>query len=182
MENQEIKKTNPPTAHRADKETLHILKLIIVAVLCFVTLVFVFSAGIFVGQKRAEFSFKFAENYHRNFGGPRMGIFSNFPNEDFMNSHGVFGAVLSINGNTLVVKGQSDVEQMIIVSSKTFLMKGAVKISLADIHINDTVVVIGSPDATGKIQAELIRVLPSNATTSIYIINNHIKMATPLFN
>ena len=59
-------------------------------------LVFVFSLGVFVGSKRAEFSFKWADEYHRNFGGPQGGIFGEFMGMDkeLPNANGSFGQII----------------------------------------------------------------------------------------
>ena len=141
------------------QKTSHILTLIIVGVLCFMVIVFVFGVGVFVGQARAEFSFRWAQAYHKNFGGPQMGIFSNFPNRDFTNAHGVFGQVIGLGVNSMIVKGQNGMETMVVISLKTFLVHDSAKITLQDIAIGDNVVIVGSPDNQGRVSAELIRVL-----------------------
>src|SRR5271167_1281810 len=68
-----------------DKKILHTLALLVTIILGFTMLMVVFAVGIWVGQKRADFSFSWAENYNRNFGGPERGIFGNFPDQDFIN-------------------------------------------------------------------------------------------------
>ncbi len=145
---------------KAQKTTLHILKLVIVAIMCFAVLAFVFGVGIFVGQQRAAFSFRWAENYHRNFGGPSRGIFGNFPDRDFTAGHGIFGQVLSIDGNNLIVKGQDGLEKTVVALPTTIVVNSAGAAKLPDIKINDTIVVIGAPDSQGRVQAKLIRIFP----------------------
>ena len=62
-----------------------ILKWIIVGLAVFVVLILVFGAGIKVGTMKAKYSYHWAENYHRNFGGPRggfLGDLKSFPQGD----------------------------------------------------------------------------------------------------
>jgi hypothetical protein len=126
-------------------------------------LLFVFKAGLFVGQKKAEFSCRWGENYHRNFGGPRGGFFDGFGlgDRDFIEAHGTFGQIIKIDGPTLVVKGRADVEKIILVTEKTIINRFRDTISLADLKVDDYVVVVGEPNNAGQIEAKLIRVMPS---------------------
>ena len=142
------------------EKTLHVLKLVVVTMMCFVVILFVFGVGIFVGQVRAEFSFRWAQDYHKNFGGPQMGIFSNFPNRDFANAHGVFGQVLKIDGSNIIVKGQSYMETTVVVFGQTSLVNNSTKITLQDIKVGDNIVVVGSPNKQGQIEAQFIRIFP----------------------
>ncbi|MGD0577282.1 MAG: hypothetical protein ABSA74_04360, partial [Candidatus Staskawiczbacteria bacterium] len=79
-----------------------LFKGIILGVAGLVVLVFVFCLGVFVGTKRADFSFRWADEYHRNFGGPQGGFFGDFIGMDreFTNSNGSFGQIISINPST----------------------------------------------------------------------------------
>ncbi len=158
-------------ASTSDKKTLHILKLVIIGLLCFAVAVFVFGIGVWVGQERAEFSFSWAENYHRDFGGPDQGFFGNFPDQGFINGHGIFGKVIKIDGNDLIINGQDNVEKTIVVSSQTTIRNNASLIKLSDIKLNDILTVIGSPDSQGEIDAKFIRIFPSPSPTSMNIHN-----------
>lgn len=153
-----------PEEHNNDTTVTHILKLVIVAILCFVAIILVFGVGMFVGQQRAQFSYYWAENYHRNFGGPQKGIFGNFPEQDFINPHGIFGKVMTLDAATVVIKGQDNMEKTVIVSPQTTIRNNTKILKLSDIKINDTVVVIGSPDSHGQIEAKFIRVLPAGSS------------------
>ncbi len=152
-----------------DKNTIHILKLVIVAILCFVVIVFVFGVGIFVGQERAQFSFRWAENYHRNFGGPSQGVFGNFPDQDFTNSHGIFGSIIKIDGNSLIIKGQDNIEKTAVISNGTTIINQSGEMQPSWLKVNDRVVIIGSPNDQGQVDAKFIRVLPAAIFPSIYI-------------
>src|SRR3990167_4381881 len=103
-----------------------ILKWIIVGLAVFVVLILVFGAGIKVGTMKAKYSYHWAENYHRNFGGPRggfLGDLKSFPQGDFINGHGVFGEIIEITkvglDTALIIKGQDDVEKIIITTKDT---------------------------------------------------------------
>ncbi len=50
----------------------------------------VFKLGTLVGFRKANFSYRWGENYHENFAGPRQGFFKGFNDRDFIDAHGVF--------------------------------------------------------------------------------------------
>ncbi len=150
------------------------LTVALAAVLLVALLILVFSIGIVVGQMRANFSFRWAENYHRNFAGPSRGFFGNFPAADFMNSHGIFGPIISINGATVIVKGEDNVEQTISISSTTTIVGTAGTLKSSDLKVGDMIVIIGSPNQQGQIDAKFIRLLPANSQPMMYLpIQNH---------
>lgn len=138
-----------------------VLKWVIIGLGGFVALVLVFGAGVKVGTIKAMYSYHWAENYHRNFAGPRGGFFSdwrNFPRGEFINAHGVFGSIIKIDGNTIITKGRDDVEKTVLVSDNTVIQKGRETIKLSDLKVDEGIVVIGSPNEEGQIEAKLIRV------------------------
>ena len=127
-----------------------------------IILLLVFKVGVFVGYRKAGFSYRWGENYHRNFGGPRGGFFGNFGygfgDRDYTNAHGTFGSVIKIDGSTLIVKGSDNVEKTILVSDKTTITSRRETIKASDLKIDDRAVIIGSPNEQGQIEAKLIRV------------------------
>lgn len=130
------------------------------AVAGIMVLLLTFHAGMIVGYKKAGFSYRWGESYHRNFGGPRQGFASNFFAKDFIESHGTFGQIIKIDGSTLVVKGRGDAEKIIVVSSDTAIRSGGDSASLADVKVNDYIVAIGQPNAQAQIEARFIRIMP----------------------
>ncbi|MFA5358200.1 MAG: hypothetical protein WC310_00025 [Patescibacteria group bacterium] len=120
----------------------------------------IFQAGMFVGFRKAEFSRQWGENYHRNFAGPRGGFMEDVIGRDFIDSHGVIGQIAKIDGSNLIIKGNDNVEKIILVTDKTDIrfLRDAIKVS--DLKIDDNIVVIGSPNDAGQIEARLIRVMP----------------------
>ncbi len=135
-------------------------KIALLALGAFIVLLFVFCAGMAVGFRKADFSFKWGENYHRNFAGPRGGFFEDFIGRDFINGHGVFGQIIKIDGSTLVIKGADNTEKIILVKDDTTINRLQEKIKAGDLKVDDQVVVIGSPNEQGQIEAQLIRVMP----------------------
>lgn len=141
-----------------------LFKGIVLSIAGLIILGFVFSLGFFVGTQKADFSFKWAEEYHQNFGGPRGGIFGNFMGSDreFANANGSFGQIIKINNDILTVKDSNgdNAEKNILVGAKTTITYQRKNIKLSDLKIGDNIVAIGEPDNNGQITAELIRVMP----------------------
>src|SRR3989338_4980905 len=64
-----------------------VLKWVIIGLAGFVILVLVFGAGVKVGTLKARYSYRWADNYHKNFAGPRggfLGDWQRFPAGDFI--------------------------------------------------------------------------------------------------
>jgi len=131
-----------------------------------IVLLFVFRAGMIVGFKKASFSYQWGENYHRNFAGPRAGFFGDFMGgdfgKDFIDAHGVFGQIIKIDGSTLVIKGANEAEKIILLKDDTAVRRLRETIKPGDLKVDDNIVVIGSPNNAGQIEAKLIRVLPAS--------------------
>jgi|SRR3989339_37342 len=142
-----------------------LFKAIILSIAVLIILVFVFGLGVFVGTKKADFSFRWADQYHRNFGGPQRGFFGDIMGNQFTNSNGVFGQILKIDGQILIIKGRGNAEKSILVSDKTSIIRQRDNIKLFDLKTDDIVVVIGEPNDNGQIEAKLIRVLPPSPMT-----------------
>lgn len=120
----------------------------------------VFKAGMVVGLKKAQFSYKWGENYHRNFGGPRGGFLGDSYEGDFIDAYGTFGQIIKIDGSTIAVKGRDDVEKLVVVKDDTTVKRLRDTVKLSDLKVNDYIVVIGNPNDAGRIEAKLIRLLP----------------------
>ena len=141
-------------------------KVVLWGIIGAIILLCVFNLGMFVGFKKARFSYQWGENYHRNFAGPRQGFFRDFGGKDFTESHGVFGQIIKIDPQAgsgqvaVVIKGDKDVEKIVMVKEKTVIERFKETIKPVDLKVNDRVVVIGEPNNSGQIEAQLIRVLP----------------------
>ncbi|TAN33029.1 hypothetical protein EPN28_03440 [Patescibacteria group bacterium] len=141
-------------------------KSFIIAVLsvgCLLLLLFVFQAGVFVGARKAGFSYRWSDNYHRNFGGPRtgfMGMMNVIGSRDFMNANGVFGQIIKIEDKQLVIKSREGMEKIVLLKDNTAIRFFRDLVKPGDLKVDSYIVVIGSPNDVGQIEAKFIRVMP----------------------
>ena len=124
-------------------------KIILIVIGCFIVLMLVFKLGMIVGSTKERFFHRWAENYSRNFGG--MGE---------MKAHGDFGQIIKIELPTIVIKGEKDVEKVILLKDDTIIERFREKISSQDLKVNDKIVIIGSANDVGQIEAKMIRIMP----------------------
>jgi hypothetical protein len=115
---------------------------------------------------RARFSYQWSRSYHGIFGNPVRGLVGDFSGRDFISNHGVLGVVVRIDGPAVVMRNSGNTEQTVLVSDATLIRRGRKNVTRADIAPGLRIVVIGSPDADGRIAARFIRILnpiPSGA-------------------
>lgn len=144
-------------------------KIALICVFGLAVLLFTFKAGMAVGYKKASFSYRWGEEYHRNFAGPRGGFMPAAPKMmplgprggDFMNAHGIFGTILQVYGNEIIINTEDNAEKTVIIGEKTVVRSGKDNIVASEIKPDKKIVVIGSPDEDGKILASLIRIFPN---------------------
>jgi hypothetical protein len=124
----------------------------------------IFMSGVAVGFHKASYGRAWGENYNENFGmgrhSPtdaigRMGIMDYFPN-----AHGATGKIIKVELPNIIMQDKDGTEKIISTNSGTIMQKGRISITPADLQIDDFVVVIGTPDAQGVIEAKFIRVIP----------------------
>jgi hypothetical protein len=131
-----------------------------VAVFFFLALLLgVFSVGAAVGYHRARLSYKWSENYQKNFAGPRSGFFTDFKGGDFVENYATFGRVIKVALPDIVIQGRDNFEKVIIVGNDTSIAMMRQTIQPADIKVNDAIIVIGEPNNQGEIEAKFIRVM-----------------------
>ena len=128
-----------------------------------IVLLGVFRLGVLIGFRKANFSYRWEENYPRNFGGqlgrpPLSMPRGDFPREGFINPHGTTGQVLKIDGETLVIKGDDNIEKTVVATTTTIIQKFRDRIKISDIKPDDSVIIIGNPGSSGQIDAKFIRV------------------------
>ena len=128
-----------------------------------IAVLFVFQAGVFVGYKKASFSHRGGDNYFRAFGERKhKGIFyKDALQKDFSVAHGSMGKIISLDLPSFVIENSDNTEKIALISEKTVVRRFRETISPAELNIDDFVVVIGSPDDQGRIEARLIRLMPS---------------------
>ncbi len=139
-----------------------VLKWIIIGLAGFAVVVLIFSAGMFVGGMKVKFSYQWAEGYHKNFAGPRGGFFGDWQKMpplpgDFIEGHGAFGEIIELKDNGFVIKGRGDMEKIVITTQDTVIKKGMETVK-DGLKVGDCVVIIGSPNEEGQIEAKLIRI------------------------
>jgi len=138
-----------------------ILKWIIVSLTGFAVIVLIFGAGMVVGGMKAQFSYRWTESYHKNFAGPRNGFLNDWRNNlffpgDFIEGHGAFGEIIELEEDGFVIKGRGGIEKLIMITQDTTIKKGK-RIKEDSLKVGDNIVVIGSPNEEGQIEASLIR-------------------------
>ncbi len=121
----------------------------------------IFQAGVFVGFKKAEFAEQFGGNYYRTFGTSRDKM-GGFFREDIAGGHGASGKIIKINLPTFVVAEPDNTEKIISINDDTILRRFRDEINETDLKIDDSVLVLGSPNSSGQIIAKFIRLLPSS--------------------
>jgi len=141
-------------------------------VVAFVTGIFLimlasFALGVKVGFYKASFSERFGENYKKNFlsgdvrdnrSGSRLGKMMDGNEKGMRNPHGVAGEIVSISGDTLVIKNPENQESTLRINDKTIINKGKQTLGVGDLSLGESIVVVGKPSDDGVISAKLIRV------------------------
>jgi hypothetical protein len=136
------------------------VKWIICALGCFVAVLAIFQAGMFVGYMRAGFSFRMGEQYFRQMNGRSDNQFMGMNRGDFGNSHGANGKIVSINLPSIIVSDKDGVEKTVTIGTSTDIKKFKDSIKAEDLKVNDFITVIGNPNDKAEVEAKLIRVMP----------------------
>lgn len=139
-----------------------LLKWLIFVIIILILLCLSFRVGYKVGRRQASFSYKWGENYHQLFGGPKKGFLPRIGlgKDDFLDANGTVGAVIKIEGSSLIIRGKDNVEKSIFILPETVIRAGRENLKLSDIKVDNNVVVIGSASSTGQIEAKMIRIFP----------------------
>ncbi|MFA5095494.1 MAG: hypothetical protein WC447_02460 [Candidatus Paceibacterota bacterium] len=118
----------------------------------------VFSAGIFVGFRKASFGRAWGENYERNFGmRPNRSMFGE---DNFPNAHGATGKIIKVELPAIIVQDKDNTEKVILIKDDTQIQKMKGEVATNDLKTDDFVVVIGNPNEQGQIEAKFIRIMP----------------------
>jgi len=125
-----------------------------------IVLALVFSAGISVGFRKAGFSRAWGENYERNFGTHSMRP-PLFDKENFPNAHGAVGKIIKTELPTIIVQDKDQIEKVVLIKDDTKIQKRREEIKQEQLTVDDFLVVVGSPNDRGQIEAKLIRVMPA---------------------
>lgn len=122
----------------------------------------IFKLGQVSGYHKARFSQRFGDNFNRNFIDPRAGgFFKDFSDRRGpLGGHGAVGEIVSISLPLVVVAGPDNIEKTILVSKSTEIRKYRDDITTGDLKVGDFIVVLGTPNDDGQVEAKLIRTVP----------------------
>ena len=119
----------------------------------------IFSAGMTVGFYKASFGHAWGENYEHNFGlVPARPILGG---DTFPNANGAIGKIIKIELPTLIVQDKDNTEKVISIKDDTQMEEMRKPVLASDLKMGDFIVVIGTPNEQGQIEAKFIRVMPS---------------------
>lgn len=170
MNNEEIKNKIKNTIESKNFRT------VIYTIGVLAVLVIVFQAGVFVGFRKVSFGRDWGNNYMMNFGsphrGPQMmgGNFGDFGN--LPNASGAIGKIIKVELPTIIVLDEKDnTEKVVLINEKTEIRKVRDSVTEDELKIDEHVVVIGTPNSSGQIEARLIRFLPAPLKDSTKQIN-----------
>jgi hypothetical protein len=124
-----------------------------------VILILVFSLGMSVGFHKASFGRAWGDNYERNFG--MMPEPPGFGKNNFPNAHGAIGKIIKIELPTIIVQDKNNTEKVILIKNDTKIQQIKKDIEQKNLKMDDFVVIIGSPNNKGQIEAKLIRIMPA---------------------
>lgn len=139
------------------------VRTILIVLLFLIIVLTAFQAGIFIGYQKATFSNGLGNRYYNEtfeggrHRGPMMGIFD----ENLPGGNGAVGKIVRIDNSTIVVATTDNIEKIILVTNDTLIRKYRDRIKMEDLKIGDQIVVIGSQNKEAKIDAKLIRLLPT---------------------
>ncbi|MES2930708.1 MAG: hypothetical protein V4665_02910 [Patescibacteria group bacterium] len=136
---------------------------IIISVFCILLITSaIFQAGVMVGFRKASYGRAWHDNYVRNFGPAERGrmMIVSMP-ENFPNAHGAIGKIVKVEYPTLIVEDKDETEKIIRITENTDIRKFRENATKDDLTVDSFIVVIGSPNTEGQVEAKLIRILPT---------------------
>ncbi len=82
--------------------------------------------------------------------------------QNFPNAHGTVGKIIKIELPTIIVQDKDETEKVVLIKDDTSIRSGKTDITKNDLKVDDFIVVIGSPNTQGQIEAKLVRIMPSD--------------------
>jgi hypothetical protein len=79
-------------------------------------------------------------------------------------AHGAFGTVLTTTLPTFIIEDKDGLEKSILILSSTIIKNISGNASSSSITPNNLIMVLGDPNASGQIEAKLIRIMPNDFT------------------
>ena len=139
------------------------------AVVCtLLVLILVFWAGMAVGYREADFSNRWDRHYVEVFGGKSSPFFNmRVPAVGTsVLSNGAAGRVIAVNLPSFAIQDPNHTEKVILLNSSTTIRYLRDLGTTTNLGVGNFVVVLGSPDAQGRIVASYVRIMPPTDATS----------------
>lgn len=136
-------------------------KIIAISLGLIVIVLSIFQAGMVFGYRRAQFSDRLGNNYNRIFNGSPERPFGTMRKGAFPISHGANGKIIRTDFPVIIIEDKDNIEKTILIQENTIIKKFRNTIKPEDLKIDDAIIVIGTPNKDGQIEAKLIRLMPS---------------------
>ena len=117
----------------------------------------IFHAGVVVGSHRSQFG---RYGMDRGFRPPFAPNGFEMPSAFIETNHGAVGTVTVVTLPTITVRTREGVDRDVFISTST-VIRSMDSQTAKILSEGDQVVVLGAPDSEGRINAQIIRVLPS---------------------
>ena len=139
------------------RRVLHCIGILVVALL-------IFQAGEFIGYRKAKFSYRLGERFYHNAYGKysRRSPSTVRMIEDLSEADGATGKIIEIDLPNIIVEGRDGVEKIILIKDYTVIRLRREVLKSTDLKVDDSIMVIGSPNNETEIEAKFIRLLPQN--------------------
>lgn len=121
----------------------------------------IFQAGMVMGYHKARFAGAFGNNFERNFIGSRGGGMKMMFNGAMPSGYGAVGEIVSINLPQIIVSGPDNIEKTVTVSTTTSIRRFRDEIQASELVAGEFVVILGNPNESGQIEANLVRIMPA---------------------
>lgn len=147
----------------------HAISRIILMLSGLLVVLLVFQAGIYVGFRKAAFSYDWNMAYFRGTDDPHSILAPFMRDADDLNPHGAVGEIVRVALPTIMVKGDSAAEEIVTISPTTTIRYAHMPATTTDLRSGQNVVVIGVPDENGRIEAVFVRILspmPSSGSSA----------------
>lgn len=145
---------------------------LVITLAILVAILAIFGFGMVAGYEKARFSGRFGDQYQRMFvdGRGKFSVSSRGPGmmampevESLPGGHGAVGEIVNVSLPQIVVAGPDNLERIALIGDDTLIRRFRESASVSDLQAGETVVILGSPDGDGRIQAKLVRILPHSA-------------------
>ncbi|MFA5744688.1 MAG: hypothetical protein WC887_00510 [Candidatus Paceibacterota bacterium] len=144
---------------------------VLVGIFISIIILLIFQAGIAIGERKASFACHFGDNFERNFKDPQGGSFmqKGFSGMAGMpGGHGAVGKIVSITLPFVVVAGPDNLEKTVVFTTGTEIREFRTIIPASKLTVGDFIVVLGTPNTEGQIEAKLVRLAPPPPNTPLH--------------